>query len=256
MKKFTRRDFLKAAGSTVLVSAIASTSFVLPASAEKSTAVVSPDGYKKGDSLILSGSILFDEEPETIESMILYKLNDGTKTYKLASFPSYYPYEKAEFTDHILTLECVYWNYENGYDIVLPLNLIEGENKTALNLYIIARYCQADGNPDFKLLLESCFSNSDKYMELSEDGKTLKIDTNPYNLGGTDLTDIAGQLDMSQGQKIVEKVNELMGLPSYVWYEMSQTRALDGTQKEVVGNVTITWTYHPHNGLEVLYFKK
>ena len=79
---------------------------------------------------------------------------------------------------------------------------------------------------------------------IAEDGKSMKVDTNPDNIDGK-----------SYGSVLVdiESINEQLDLPSSLIDKMMGTRALDGRQEETHGKVTVSWTYHPDNGLEVLY---
>jgi len=53
----------------------------------------------------------------------------------------------------------------------------------------------------------------------------------------------------------ITKINNELGLPDSVLQRMLTTRALDGTQNETYDKIRITWTYHPDNGLHVIYEK-
>ncbi len=82
------------------------------------------------------------------------------------------------------------------------------------------------------------------YAELTSDGTSLTVDTKPEN----------SYMDYSN--KIftyIEQINQHLSLPSSVTAKMERTRALDGMISETYGNYVITWTYHPDNGLEVIY---
>lgn len=79
---------------------------------------------------------------------------------------------------------------------------------------------------------------------VSEDGSYLKIDTNPNNID--DYFDY-------DAYQAVSLVNDALGLPESLLEKMGSTRALDGTQVQRYENITVTWTYHPDNGLEVIY---
>ena len=55
---------------------------------------------------------------------------------------------------------------------------------------------------------------------------------------------------------LIEKANKYMGFTSALYKKMLNTRALDGTQKDENDWVSVSWTYHPDQGLEVIYSKK
>jgi len=44
-----------------------------------------------------------------------------------------------------------------------------------------------------------------------------------------------------------------LGAPSSVEPRMGDTRALDGTQREAWGDYTVTWKYHPDDGLDAVF---
>ena len=53
--------------------------------------------------------------------------------------------------------------------------------------------------------------------------------------------------------KVIEAFNEELGVPDYVYELMKKTTALQGRQTETVNGLIISWTYHPDNGLAVIY---
>lgn len=83
------------------------------------------------------------------------------------------------------------------------------------------------------------------YCTLARDESYLEIDTNP--------NDEEYYLKEDIGSAYIIAANEVLGLPDSVAMKMSQTRALDGRQTETYGDITVSWTYHPDNGLDVLY---
>ncbi len=83
----------------------------------------------------------------------------------------------------------------------------------------------------------SCF-------ELAEDGSFISADTNPYNID--DYVDL-------DAIDAMEKLNDLLDLPDYIWQSMLETSALDGRQTETANGITVSWKYHPDNGLEAIY---
>ena len=73
------------------------------------------------------------------------------------------------------------------------------------------------------------------------------IDTNPFNYKDGDSSLIETGLDH------IETINKALDLPDWLYEEMLKTRALDGRQKESFDNVTVTWSYHPDQGMEAIY---
>lgn len=72
----------------------------------------------------------------------------------------------------------------------------------------------------------------------------LEIDTNPY--------DIDDEFEMDAASKI-KSINSDLGFGSYVYEEMLETRSIDGCQSETSVDYTVSWSYHPNNGLKVMY---
>lgn len=81
------------------------------------------------------------------------------------------------------------------------------------------------------------------FCSISSDGKAMTIDTNPF--------DIDDEYDYGAWNQI-EVVNAKLGFNG-VNERMKKTRALDGMQSETVGKYTVSWTYHPNDGLEAVY---
>lgn len=114
------------------------------------------------------------------------------------------------------------YNYDYDYDSDYDSNLFfSNELEDAYNLYC-----------DFY------------YADLAADGSYLSIDTNPY--------DIEDEFD-SDAWYAIQDVNDYLGLPDSVDELMQSTNALSGRQTQSYNGVTVTWTYHPDNGLEVMY---
>lgn len=82
------------------------------------------------------------------------------------------------------------------------------------------------------------------YCEISDDGTYMTIDTNPF-----DLEDYFS----SEAYENIKTVNEELGLPESVTKKMDETRALDGRLEEEYNGIKVSWTYHPDDGLEVMY---
>lgn len=83
------------------------------------------------------------------------------------------------------------------------------------------------------------------FAKLSYDKSSLIIDTQPTDSGFYKYS--------SNATAAIAAVNVFLGLPASVSEKMSSTRALDGMQSQNCGAYTVTWTYHPDNGLRVIY---
>ncbi len=106
----------------------------------------------------------------------------------------------------------------------------------------------ADPVEERKALLEGAYEEcgSGPYIDFSSDHTSLEIDTNPYNSEYNNYYE-------NDAIQAIFSVNEFLGLPDSLTDKMSNTRALDGMQSQNCGDFTVTWTYHPDNGLEVIY---
>lgn len=82
---------------------------------------------------------------------------------------------------------------------------------------------------------------------MSEDGSCIWIDTNPYLAR-------EGYFDPQAGL-LMDELYEELDVPDSVVARMGKTRALDGVQTYEGEWYTISWTYHPDEGLEILYEK-
>lgn len=97
--------------------------------------------------------------------------------------------------------------------------------------------------PNFRIFSE-LYTN--RTVTLSDDGTYIMIDSNPSNISG-------GSLSEESALNEIKKLHKFFGLPDWLYEEMVKTRAVDGRQKETFDKVTVSWTYHPDQGLEVMY---
>jgi len=81
----------------------------------------------------------------------------------------------------------------------------------------------------------------------------LTVDTNPYDY---DSDSYASTTYMSVALSAISSINIRLGLPSYLYDEMLETRGMDGRQTYSGTNVDVSWRYHPDAGLEVRYTAK
>lgn len=84
------------------------------------------------------------------------------------------------------------------------------------------------------------------YAVYSDTEDYLYIDTNPHN--------IANHFE-SDAWDAIQEVNEALGLPDSVSDDMYSTTSRDGEQYEFFDDISIMWTYHPDEGLEVIYME-
>lgn len=84
-------------------------------------------------------------------------------------------------------------------------------------------------------------------VTLTSDGSTLKVDGLPAS--EVEL----GVLDESLITAAQSCVGNRLAAPSSFIERLKQTRGLDGTQEAAWDGITATWTYHPENGLDVIF---
>ena len=122
----------------------------------------------------------------------------------------------------------VSWSYhpDQGMEIVYELET-EGSEITKDQLKsVYDSYCESG------------------WAKLSSDGGSLSLDTNPNNV--EDHVEYGALL-------AIKLVNSALGLPDSLYDKMTTTRALDGRQSARYGNVNISWSYHPDQGMEIIY---
>lgn len=84
----------------------------------------------------------------------------------------------------------------------------------------------------------------ENFCTVADDGSYVKIDTNP--------DDIEDYIAYGSNTAIIT-MNDKLGVPDYVYERMSNTRAIDGVQTYENDGLTVSWSYHPRSGLEVIY---
>lgn len=89
--------------------------------------------------------------------------------------------------------------------------------------------------------------NDDWFCTVADDGSYLTIDTDPLDFGDyiTDGSD-----------KAIQNINKELGFPDSVYAQMISTRAIDGTQTYEKNGISVSWTFHPDDGLEIIYSVK
>ena len=121
--------------------------------------------------------------------------------------------------------------------------LIIGIASAAVLIIVILLLVLAKGNKkDFNIMYASI---ADEYWcTISNDGSYMEIDTNPY--------DIDDEIEMSAYNQLAI-INSDLGFSDALYSKMGQTTSLDGWQTMSNDKVTVSWKYHPNNGLEVFY---
>lgn len=99
--------------------------------------------------------------------------------------------------------------------------------------------------PDLAAIFKK-YCSSD-YASVASDGSYLSIDTNPNDYD--DYTDY-------DAYRAILSVNDALELPESVVEKMNQTRSIDGMQTYESEDIEVSWSYHPDNGLEVIYSLK
>ena len=101
--------------------------------------------------------------------------------------------------------------------------------------------------------VEECYTSKynfldyEQFLQTSNDGLSIIVDTDP------EFSSYGVFAHEEEAIECIQAINEYLSFPSSVFSKMESTRALDGTQSQSCGDFTATWTYHPDNGLEVIY---
>lgn len=85
---------------------------------------------------------------------------------------------------------------------------------------------------------------SESWCTIAEDGSYMEIDTNPLDINDDFNSD---------AYNAIKKVNKDLGFSAAVENQMANTRSLDGRQTAESKKATVSWTFHPNSGLEVIY---
>lgn len=146
----------------------------------------------------------------------------------------------------------VTWSSSNDTISIVNNGTVEGVNEGTCTITVTTNNGKTDtcsitveaAGPDLTQIYNDICDSS--WASIASDGSYLSIDTNPYD------SESGGNAESDAILGILE-VNEALELPDSVINKMGQTRAMDGMQSATGDGVEITWTYHPDNGLEVIY---
>lgn len=95
--------------------------------------------------------------------------------------------------------------------------------------------------------------DSETWCEIGADGTWMKLDTNPDDIDNDDFTYTYYTSVFNPCNEKIEEVNVELGFSTAVTERMNTTTALQGVQTAESEHYRVQWTYHPDNGLEVLY---
>ena len=101
---------------------------------------------------------------------------------------------------------------------------------------------KATAKKDFNGMFSDLDNNP--WCEISDDGMTMTIDTNP-----DDSPDYIETIAYSR----IKEVNKKLGFTENVYRSMGNTKAADGERYSTFQKYMVKWTYHPDRGLEVVY---
>ena len=223
------------------------------------TAFAEGEQYTAGQSVEFSGQTDFGYYYTYSTSSKNFKCfsvvsNEGQRQYAAVE-ESRYDYCQNAFANQVITFE---GKYQNTAGDGSPVFLLEkkvdvsedGKKvKTDLRDCIWAANCGTPENPNFNLF-EDLYSGGT--VKVSDDQTYIMIDSNPLDAKSGSFFEL---MYRDTAKRNVKLMNKLFELPDWVYAEMMETRALDGRQKEAFDYVTVTWSYAPSQGLEVIYRK-
>ncbi len=99
---------------------------------------------------------------------------------------------------------------------------------------------------EFNFLEEFSEYADEDWCEIGLDNSYIAIDTNPNDSYVSDS-------DEEDALAAIAEINQILGFPDVVSQKMSSAIALNGRETHSIDKYTVSWTYHPDNGLEVTY---
>jgi hypothetical protein len=96
---------------------------------------------------------------------------------------------------------------------------------------------ESDARPNLEEVVSEAFTDPDVAVDGDTDAAEVSIPGYALLSGTASLEDLLDEL----------------GFSSAVLGRMERTRALDGTQDAEGRNVNVTWTYHPDDGLNLVF---
>lgn len=89
------------------------------------------------------------------------------------------------------------------------------------------------------------------WCTIASDGSYMMLDTNPYDYDDDDF--IYYYSDYFAAIEAIERINIELGFTEALMKKMDNTTWAQGLRTESNKNYTVSWTYHPDKGLEVIY---
>lgn len=107
------------------------------------------------------------------------------------------------------------------------------------------------GKKDFNDLYPQL--DEEMWCTVAEDGSYLKIDTNPFDTDSDDFTLSYYENYFMPADEMIQQINKDLGFPDALYEKMTTSTWSMGKQSDSNKNYTVSWTYHPDKGLEVMY---
>ena len=108
-----------------------------------------------------------------------------------------------------------------------------------------------DNGKDFNKMFAEIKFNS--WCEIAEDGSWMRIDTNPYDIDSDEFDYSYYLYVYNPCSEKIKEVNLQLGFSSALYAKMGETTFIQGRQTQSNDKYTVSWTYHPDKGLEILY---
>lgn len=95
--------------------------------------------------------------------------------------------------------------------------------------------------------------SGETWCKIASDGSYIKIDTNPYDEDSDDFTWKYYTNCYTPAIDAIERINKELGFSDALMEKMNTTTWIEGKQTDSNDKYTVTWTFHPDKGLEVMY---
>ncbi len=139
-----------------------------------------------------------------------------------------------------------------------PLNkkiLIALGGAVAVIVLVIILALSLGGKQDFNKMYSDLADYA--WCTIASDGSYLRLDTNPFDKDSDDMVWSDYENYYFPADDAIERINRELGFSDALMEKMNTTTWSQGRQTESNSKYTVTWTYHPDKGLEVMYeFKK
>lgn len=116
---------------------------------------------------------------------------------------------------------------------------------------VIAVSCGSSKQESFYDLFGYMEANS--WCTIASDDSYIKIDTNPTDMDKDDFTYSYYINVFNPATEAIEEINQVLGFSDALMEKMNTTTWSQGRQTESNEKYTVSWTYHPDKGLEVVY---